>query len=147
MSFYGQQRVQISISLKTYGRLCQDASMVWIHYREMQLSFMRSAQWMTEHHIGAHTTISGQRSTPTSRHCRSSRWTYWFSLTSWMDFRSSHYLHVKFIIVLGGFIHVFWKPSLRCQFSQINAYEINSQKMIIIFSLNTLGQWLFTIIK
>ena len=35
--------------------------MAWIHYREMQLSVVQRAQWMVEHHMGAHTTISGQR--------------------------------------------------------------------------------------
>ena len=71
-----------------------------------RINGMNPLRWMTEHHIGVHTTISGQRSTPTSRHCRSSRRTYWLLLNIWMDFRSSHYLHVKFISRLLHSIHV-----------------------------------------
>ena len=40
------KRVQISISLRTCGRFCQDVSMVWIHYRKLQLSFMQRARWI-----------------------------------------------------------------------------------------------------
>ena len=50
-----------------------------VDYIEMQLSFVQRAQWMVESHMGAHTTISGQRSTPPSSELE-------LSLYSRMDF-------------------------------------------------------------
>ena len=77
-------------------------------------------------HIGAHTTISGQRSAPTSCLCRSSRWTHLLSLNSWMDFWSSHYLRVKFVLRLmhafHALIHVLKTYNERA-FYPINAYK------------------------
>ena len=61
----------------------------------MQMNVMQHARWMTEHHIGAHMAITGQRSAPT----------YSLSLNNWMDFWSCHYLRVKFVLRLMIFIH------------------------------------------
>ena len=58
-----QQTVQISIPLRTYGQLYLDVSMVWSHYREMQMSFVQRAHGMAEHNMSTHMVISCQRST------------------------------------------------------------------------------------
>ena len=44
--------------------------LVKIYYLEIPLSFVQHAQLVAEHQSAAHTTITGQRSTPTSHRLR-----------------------------------------------------------------------------
>ena len=115
-------------------------SMVSIHCRKMQLSFMQRAQWMTEHHIGARTTISGQHSLPNLCLGRSSRWTYSLSRNSWMEFWSSHYLRVRFVLRLMLSIHTYIDPCFKTynvrKFYPIKAYKNYFAKKWKLFLLN-----------
>ena len=110
---------------------------------------MQHVHWIAEHHFGAHTTIIGHHSTPTSRHRRSSRWTWWLLLNNRMSFLSHHYLCVKFVLRLVRSIRVcirVYKYTER-SFYPLNAYKNSFSKINNTFLLYILGQWLLTKMK
>ena len=132
MSFCGQQRVQIN-TIK---------NVLWVVWRRINVlnPLLRNAAGLR-----AVYSMNGRtpRSTPTLRHRRSSRWTYWSLLNSLMGFWSSHYLCVKFVLRLMHCIHALirgLKPILRGHFVCVWKLGYLDLSLVPLFGDNALPE-------